>query len=372
LMIFLNDSFEGFAKLSRDRISGDATVYVSSPWNPPAIAKVSGIKMAELKSFTAPVSRVNGVLKKGLAVEMTTVPADYALSFNITPLGVVSGWSSIIHYSGDGSNQGAKGRMPAIGFTAGSTRLAIRVATTSNPSELFDSTLALPLNAQTNVRLEAVGKDLMIFLNDSFEGFAKLSANRISGNATVYVSSPWNSPAIAKVSGIKMAGLKTMTSPSKVPIPYNEKGEPVLFSIYNSVFDDCSEEEGADAGCGRNLKCRTFLEGQPSCRPKENVVVNVKHSSNVNQKVSIIVSNWHQTCGKSSRYNNICASDGVPLFCTPVEAIVNGEIGEKSICLIEAEREMQQLQKRVVTRRQFCYSGCDQSVSSFGRLYKGI
>ena len=55
----------------------------------------------------------------------------------------------------------------AIWFYPGSTRLYIRVATTANPDDGFDSTIALPLNAKTNVRFEAVGRELKLFLNKS-------------------------------------------------------------------------------------------------------------------------------------------------------------------------------------------------------------
>ena len=44
----------------------------------------------------------------------TTVPSNFALSFDITPMGLVAGWSSIIHYTQDNSDAGPKGRIPGI------------------------------------------------------------------------------------------------------------------------------------------------------------------------------------------------------------------------------------------------------------------
>ena len=114
-MVFLNNSFETFAKLNANRISGNATVYVSNPWHPIAAAKISNIMMTEINTTTSlPISEVNGALKRGSAVEKTIVPADYALSFDIIPLATVAGEGSIIHYSGDESNVGPKGRMPGM------------------------------------------------------------------------------------------------------------------------------------------------------------------------------------------------------------------------------------------------------------------
>ena len=42
----------------------------------------------------------------------TIVPSDYALSFDIIPMGLVPGLSSIIHYSQDNSDNGRKGHIP--------------------------------------------------------------------------------------------------------------------------------------------------------------------------------------------------------------------------------------------------------------------
>jgi hypothetical protein len=55
---------------------------------------------------------IDFLLKQQLQKNTTTVPADYALSFDVTPLAIQGGWGSIIHYTGDESNAGPKGRMP--------------------------------------------------------------------------------------------------------------------------------------------------------------------------------------------------------------------------------------------------------------------
>ena len=102
IMIFLNDSVDVLGQLSGDRITGSATVYASDPWHPTASAKLSNIKMDAIKAFSPlPLSNVNGALTKGSALEKTTVPADYALSFDITPLGKSDDWTNIIHYAGE-------------------------------------------------------------------------------------------------------------------------------------------------------------------------------------------------------------------------------------------------------------------------------
>jgi hypothetical protein len=209
------------------------------------------------------------------------------------------------------------------------------------------------------VRLEAVGNYLTVFFNTSLSGITALSGKRFSGNATVFLSSPWLPAASASISTIQM-------SPRTTRRPVNADGVPTIYRIYNSLFDDCSEDEGADAGCGRNLQCNSFSDGEASCGPIANSMVKLLHTINDTEIDSIIVSQWHQTCGGSSHYNNRCSTDGVPLFCTRVKAIVNGEMGVKSICLIESELEKPTatFEKRKVRTAfkakptNFCFSGC--------------
>ena len=42
----------------------------------------------------------------------TIVPSNYALSFDITPTGLHTGWSSIIQYTQDDTDTGRRGRIP--------------------------------------------------------------------------------------------------------------------------------------------------------------------------------------------------------------------------------------------------------------------
>ncbi len=118
LMLFYNNSFQASGQVSADRISGNATVFVSDPWHNSPSANLGNIKMAEIKAVTAiptrPLSQVDGVVQQLSAYEKTVVPADYALSFDITPLARDNAWTNIIHYSGDGTNGGPKGRMPGM------------------------------------------------------------------------------------------------------------------------------------------------------------------------------------------------------------------------------------------------------------------
>jgi len=115
VFLFLNNSFDTMASLSANRISGAATLFVSNPWQPPALATVGSIKMKSISALTVTAASVfNGRLSKFAVYERTSVPANFALSFNITPSEISSEWTSIIHYSKDKTNMGPGGRMPGM------------------------------------------------------------------------------------------------------------------------------------------------------------------------------------------------------------------------------------------------------------------
>ena len=224
----------------------------------------------------------------------------------------------------------------------------------------------LPINCESHVRIEAVGRYVMIFFNNtlsSMKGIDK-EIDRIYGHATAMISDPWYYAAKASVSSIRMSSLKTIP-------PKNLKGIPPQRQSANSLFDDCSPEFGADAGCGHNLQCNAFSDGRSSCGPVETAAIYFKtlpRALTTKEELdSLIVSEQHQTCGKSSRYNNTCAQTDKEvgkLTCTEVHAVVKGTESKKWICLNDKhlkDLKSQKKEKRAVSPRTFCYSDCSYS-----------
>jgi hypothetical protein len=81
----------------------------------------------------------------------------------------------------------------------------VRVATLNNGNEgIFASGRSLPLNATTNVRVEAFENEIFLFLNNSFDTMASLSADRIFGAATLFAPNPWSTAALATIGSIQM------------------------------------------------------------------------------------------------------------------------------------------------------------------------
>ena len=88
----------------------------------------------------------------------------------------------------------------------------MRVATATNGNEgIASSILSLPLNATTNVRVEAVGRDVFLFFNNTFDSMVTVSADRIFGEATLYASNPWNTPASASIESIQMKSISSLS-----------------------------------------------------------------------------------------------------------------------------------------------------------------
>jgi hypothetical protein len=65
-------------------------------------------------TMTPTASNFNGLLSQLAVNEPTIVPANFALSFDIKPIGTVSGFGSIIHYTQDKTDLGPKGRIPGM------------------------------------------------------------------------------------------------------------------------------------------------------------------------------------------------------------------------------------------------------------------
>ena len=81
----------------------------------------------------------------------------------------------------------------------------MRVATLTNVNAgIFASIRSLPLNATTNVRVEAFGLEVFLFLNNSFDSMCTVSAPRISGEATLFAPNPWSTAALATIGSIQM------------------------------------------------------------------------------------------------------------------------------------------------------------------------
>jgi hypothetical protein len=97
---------------------------------------------------------------------------------------------------------------------------------------IASSILSLPLNATTQVRVEAVGRDVFLFINNTFDSMVTVSADRIFGEATLCVSNPWNTPASASIGSIQMKSISSLS----VSTAKDFNGLLTKFAVYETTI----------------------------------------------------------------------------------------------------------------------------------------
>ena len=123
LLLFLNNKLDTQVKIVGNRLSGNATLYVSNSWSTSALASIGSIQMTPISAITSEGAKVrlsqfsamneqNTLTRDGLGMN-TVVPVNYSLTFDITPTSKVD-WAQILHYSGTKGNVGVRARMPGI------------------------------------------------------------------------------------------------------------------------------------------------------------------------------------------------------------------------------------------------------------------
>ncbi len=121
---------------------------------------------------------------------IVNIPADWTLSFQITPLGISSGWTNVLLLMDKDTNADAlpRSRMIGIWFWPGTTKLHVRTGTDVDWNAGVDPTATLPLNAATVVKIEAFGQTVRITFNNNEVASDVLPGTRLSGFAHLFVA----------------------------------------------------------------------------------------------------------------------------------------------------------------------------------------
>jgi len=171
------------------------------------MARVGGLSLTAIGDSLVP-----NVVRQQVPT-LVNVPVNYVLNFTVTPLATVSGWSNILHYS---ATQSDSSRIPAIWFVPGTTNLHVRFSTASRANDGFNSDVALPLSAATNVSIRAYRQSIQLFLNGSLAQSYTTGDWRVSGDAYLYVSDPWYTPVMARVGGLSLTAIGDSLVPNVV------------------------------------------------------------------------------------------------------------------------------------------------------------
>jgi hypothetical protein len=133
-------------------------------------------------------------------VGYVNIPADFSLSFDITPKGIISESGSIIHLTGNGKDNS---RLPGIWFLPNSRNLYIRFSGFGYWDLGFTNVL-LSTNATTQVQVNTVGLYIEVLLNGTVTQYMALPAARTTGPAVLHISDPWCPPANATISNVSL------------------------------------------------------------------------------------------------------------------------------------------------------------------------
>lgn len=177
-----------------------------------------GMKIADPPLATVTMNSINDVIdnrttcfpfpqnidlnqNRGKLIGQVSLTQDYTLAFNITPRTIHDGWANIIHFT---VNNQDGSRCPAIWFWPGDLRLHVRVGDSSYWNWGID-THALPLGQKSSFRLECKGNEVTVSVNDKVYR-ATQPSTRPSGNAIVYCTNPWYTPANAYLENLCYVG----------------------------------------------------------------------------------------------------------------------------------------------------------------------
>jgi hypothetical protein len=216
--VYFDGGLEGTLTFSNERATGTATMYMSDPWYAAANADVANFLLADSELYhatttqtdagvTSPASVIvietaNGTPVASTNVGQATIPTNFELSLDITPLGKVSDWSNFVHFTGTGENNAGGGsRMPAIWFRPNAYELHICVDTETTTNTCYNSR-ALTQDVSTNLKVRFYEYSFEIYLDGVLEGTIGLSSSRITGDCDVYISDPWYPAANAEVTNL--------------------------------------------------------------------------------------------------------------------------------------------------------------------------
>uniref|UniRef100_A0A7M5V4W2 Cnidarian restricted protein n=1 Tax=Clytia hemisphaerica TaxID=252671 RepID=A0A7M5V4W2_9CNID len=169
------------------------------------------------------------------------LPLGWRVSVQIRPLGIVNGFSSILHASIGGNKKNYGDRVPAIFFRPKSTRLHICSAVNGHPNYCFDSH-PIPRNRYTNVVIQQVEKPnygnlyfYQIFINGRKVRDVLNTKPQVFRNVQYFASNPFYQPAIANIRNFRL------TNTPKRPITALVKSTviqkvPVLPSTWRVTF----------------------------------------------------------------------------------------------------------------------------------------
>jgi len=200
-----------------------ATVYLSNPWYTSSNAVVGNVVYSSASELDgelsvlyssdsgyviSPVFRssTESQLEKGRKISNIEVYAKYEVSFTVRPVGVLSGWTNVLHITaGNRNNQEMGDRIPSVFFHSESTKLHISTGCNGRHNTYIDPPDNLPLGKDTQITIRVYDDVFTVHYNDREVGKIACAYpfEPLHGQlAAVYLSNPWYASSNAIVGNL--------------------------------------------------------------------------------------------------------------------------------------------------------------------------
>ena len=176
----------------------DRATYMSQCYGPTVIAPLAtvinsacpypiGSDTQGLCGSTGPFSP-----QQGKIVGKVNIPTgNYTMKFTITPRGLVSQWSNLIHVTNGGDCCTPGNRSPGVWFWPGTTELHIRHGDPSDGNWGLWKSYALPMNVATPVSIVMNGSSVTITVGSTVYNLTQPRSRPTGSGFNVYMSDPW-------------------------------------------------------------------------------------------------------------------------------------------------------------------------------------
>merc|ERR1712233_112681 len=192
--IYVDNKLCSQKTLARNMVRSRARVYVSDPWHRPVNAWVwnmrykQGSRGFRLSDF----GLLKRIPRRGHHIGTLTTFSNFILEWYMTPLGKVSGWTSIVHFTRRSNCCHPYDRIPACFFHSRSYKLHCAANNPGSGNDALDCNRALAHRRRSHIQLKVVGRLFRIYVNRRLCSSKHLRRNPVRlSNTKVYVSDPW-------------------------------------------------------------------------------------------------------------------------------------------------------------------------------------
>merc|ERR1712115_327451 len=192
--IYVNNKLCSQKTLARNMVRSRARVYVSDPWHRPVNAWVwnmryrQGSRGFRLSDF----GLLKRIPRRGHHIGTLTTFSNFILEWYMTPLGKVSGWTSIVHFTRRSNCCHPYDRIPACFFHSRSYKLHCAANNPGSGNDTLDCNRALAHRRRSHIQLKVIGRLFRIYVNRRLCSSKHLRRNPVRlSNTKVYVSDPW-------------------------------------------------------------------------------------------------------------------------------------------------------------------------------------